>query len=336
MNVLLQKLRLIFHNTKSFSVLGHFAFYIMTKKIARISSKLYFDLFQRGGDRLIAVYAILKTSRNGEIKYYSYTAKNNKFISGYSLLRAKTNLTLHSIEKYVPTLIDMGLCFIDKNGDFVLVGNQKLKKQYNNKLLPIKIGVNLTDTAYNSLAVRVFSMEKTQKTQIEKKQTRSEIIAYGSKRLSKYYENKFGDNLEVNEKIVLSLQGFGDLKHSEDNKLRDIKSSGAYYKKKLREKGFIKTKREFKKIQKTTYSEYLQLKKYFYLSNKITYKNGWLVEELISSFETLSIKEKITVSEKTVDSAVILNEVSTVKEVYKRKPYLEFDMIDFWINGKNN
>ena len=233
MNVLLQKLRLIFHNTKSFSVLGHFAFYIMTKKTARISSKLYSALFKEGGDKLIAVYSVLKTSRGGEVKYYAYTSKNRKFISGYSLLRAKTILTLHTIEKYVPTLIDMGLCFIDKNGDFVLVGNQKLKKQYNNKLLPIKIGVNLTDTAYNSLAVRVFSMEKTQKTQIEKKQTRSEIIAYGSKRLSKYYETQLepfrtifteADNeIEKATSFLCIGYGFNDV-HVQPKLIAQIKS----------------------------------------------------------------------------------------------------------------
>jgi len=314
--------------------LGGIAFY-MNKKIARISSKLYFDLYQKGGDKLIAVYAILKTSRNNEVKYYSYTSKNNKFIGGYSLLRAKTNLTLHSIQKYVSILIDMELCFIDKNGDFVLLGNDKIKKKYNNKLLPIKIGVNLTDTAYNSLAVRAFSMEKTQKTQIEKKQTRSEIIACGSSRVSKYYDKKYGHNLEVNEKIVLSLQGFGDLKHGEDNKIRDIKSSGAYYKRKLREKGFIKTKREFKKIEKITYNEYLQMKKYFNLSNKVTYKNGWLVEEQISSFTTSFIKKE-TVSIVEPIKTILIKDDTVNKEVYKKKQYLQFDMIDFWTNGRNN
>ncbi len=310
----------------------------MNTKTARINSRLYFDLYTRGGDKLIAVYAILKTSRNNEIKYYAYTAKNNKFISGYSLLRAKTNLTLHSIQKYVPSLIDMGLCFIDKNGDFVLLGNDKLKLKYNSKLVPIKIGSTLTETVYNSLTVRLFSAEKSQKTQIEKKQTRSEIIAYGSKKLSKYYDKKYGHNLEVNEKTVLSLQGFGDLKHGNNNNIKDIKSCGAYYKKKLREKGIIKTNREFKKLEKSTYSDYLQMKKYFSIGRKITYKNGWIVEEQISSFSTVScFSSVITVLEPTT---ILTNEVETIKhinkEVYKKKQYLQVDMIDFWINGTNS
>jgi len=307
----------------------------MNKKIARISSKLYFDLYTRGGDKLIAVYCILKTSRNNEIKYYSYTAKNNKFISGYSLLRSKTNLTLHSIQKYVPILIDMELCFIDKNGDFVLLGNDKIKQKYNGKLVPVKIGYNLTDTVYNSLTVRLFSKEKSQKTQIEKKQTRSEIIAYGSRKLSKYYDKKYGHNLEINEKTVLSLQGFGDLKHGENNNIRDIKSSGAYYKRKLREKGIVKTKREFKKLEKSTYSEYLQMKKFFTIGRKITYKNGWIVEEQISSFSTVSYNLSYTnISEPIKPVLIEENTVALeIKEEYKKKKYLQIDMIDFWINN---
>lgn len=310
----------------------------MSQKTARINSKLYFDLYTRGGDKLIAVYSILKTSRNNEVKYYSYTAKNNKFISGYPLLRAKTNLTLHSIKKYVPILIDMGLCFIDKNGDFVLLGNNKLKLKYNGKLVPIKIGSTLTETVYNSLTVRLFSAEKSQKTQIEKKQTRSEIIAYGSKKLSKYYDKKYGHNLEVNEKTVLSLQGFGDLKHGNDNNIKDIKSCGAYYKKKLREKGIIKTKREFKKLEKSTYLDYLQMKKYFTIGRKIIYKNGWIVEEQISSFSTVDSSLIFTpISEPIKPLLIEENEVYLkVTEEYKKKNYLQVDMIDFWINSKNN
>ena len=305
-------------------------------KIVRIPSKLYAELFFLGGDKLISVYSILKSSRDGEIKYYAYTSKNNKFISGYSLLRNKTILSLHSIKKYVPLLINLGLCFIDKNGDFVLLGNDKLKQKYNGKLVPITLGKNIADTADNVYLVRAFSTEKNQKTQIEKKQTRSEIIACGSHRLSKFYESKYGNNLEVNEKIVLSLQGFGVLKHGEANSIKDIKSSGSYYKRKLSEKGLITTNREFKKIQKVTYSEYLNIKKYYNISNKMKFNRGWLVEEQVSSFSVNSIVAQPI----TQDIEVLIKENISIKEVkveqYKKKPYLEFDMIDFWINGGNN
>ncbi len=308
----------------------------MSKKVARISSKLYFDLYQQGGDKLIAVYAILKTSRNGEIKYYSYKSKNNKFVGGFSLLRSKTNLTLHSIKKYVPILIDMGLCFIDKNGDFVMIGNEKIKDLYNSrKLVPINIGVNLSETSLYSFSVRSFSAEKKQQTEINKKLTRREILLQGAnpKNLKAYKSAKkvikrYGEVIEINEKTVLSLQGFGVLKHSKENEIKDIKSSGSYWKSKLKKSNIIKTRREFKKIHKMAFSEYLSLKKYGELSNRHTYKNGYLVEEIVSSFSTKSIM--FTPQPKDVE-IVAVNE----KEVYKKKSYLQFDMIDFWVNGSN-
>jgi hypothetical protein len=306
----------------------------MNKKVARISSKLYFDLYQKGGDKLIAVYVILKTSRNGEIKYYSHKSKNNKFVGGFSLLRSKTNLTLHSIKKYVPILIDMGLCFIDKNGDFVMIGNEKIKDLYNSrKLVPINIGVNLSETSLYSFSVRSFSAEKKQQTEINKKLTRREILLQGAnpKNLKAYKSAKkvikrYGEVIELNEKTVLSLQGFGVLKHSKENEIKDIKSSGSYWKSKLKKSNIIKTRREFKKIHKMGFSEYLSLKKYGELSNKHTYKNGYLVEEVVSSFSTKSV---MFITQPKVVEIVAVKE----KEVYKKKPYLQFDMIDFWVNG---
>lgn len=304
----------------------------MDNKIVRIDSKLYFDLFSKGGDKLIAVYSILKSSRNSEVKYYAYKSKNNKFVSGYSLLRAKTNLTLHSIQKYTPILIDMGLCFIDKNGDFVLLGNTKTKELYNSKkLVPIIIGANVTETALYSFAVRSFSAEKKQKTEINKKLTRSEILLQGAnpKNYKQYKRAKttlkrFGEVTNLNEKTVLSLQGFGVLKHSKDNCIGDIKSSGSYWRKKLKKANIIKTKREFKTVKKMSFSEYLTFKKYGDLTNRHTYKNGYLVKEVISSFCNRVVFNKI---EK------LILEVTVVKEEYKKKPYLQFDMIDFWVNG---
>ena len=316
-----------------FCLLGGFAFTIMNKKIARINSRLYFDLFHRGGDKLVAVYAILKTSRNGEVKYYSYKSNNNKFVSGYALLRAKTNLTLHTIEKYVPVLIDMGLCFIDKNGDFVLLGNDKINTLYSSrKLVPVTIGANVTETVLFSFSVRSFSAERKQQTEINKKLTRSEVISQGAnprnlKELKKAQRllKTFGEVTNLTEKTVLSLNGFGVLKHTEKNEIKDIKSSGSYWRKKLKNANIIKTKREFKKVQQMSFAEYLNFKKYGELTNRHTYKNGYLVEETISSFSTKVLLPKLNVE---------ISATKELKQEYKKKSYLEFDMIDFWVNGQ--
>ena len=312
-------------------------------KTVRIPSKLYAELFFLGGDKLISVYTILKSSRNGGVKYYAHTSNNNKPVSGFALLRKQTNLTLHSIKKYVPMLIDLGLCFIDKNGDFVLLGNDKLKTKYNTKLVPITVGKNLTETSYNVYIVRGFSMQKNQQKQINKKLTQREQIAQISNpktladyKTAKRLVRKHGeDGIEVVEKTVLSLQGFGDLKHGEDNSIKDIKSSGAYYKKKLKEKGLIQTKREFEKIQKMTYSDYLNLKKFGELDRKHVYKNGWLVKETVSSFSMISsitaVAEEVkveTIKETGLSTIILLDSCKD----YKKKSYLQFDMIDFWLS----
>jgi hypothetical protein len=311
-------------------------------KIVRIPSKLYAELFLKGGDKLISVYTILKSSRDGEVKYYSYTSRNNKKLSGFNLLRNKTSLTLHTIEKYVPMLIELGLCFIDKNGDFVLLGNDKLKDKYNTKLVPLKVGKNLTDTSYNVYLVRGFSMEKSQTKQINKKLTQREQIAQisnpktladykAAKRFVKIHGEK---GVEVIEKTVLSLQGFGVLKHSEKNEIRDIKSSGAYYKRKLIEKGLITTKREFKRIEKMSYSEFLNRKEFGELDRKNLYKNGWLVEETVSSFSTSFIKDKVINKPSKEQKETVIFKLKDTCSNYRRKEYLQFDMIDFWVNSK--
>ena len=308
----------------------------MEKRIARLNSRLYFDLLVRGGDKLIAVYSILKTSRNGEVKYYAYKSKNNKFVSGYALLRAKTNLTLHTIQKYVPVLIDMGLCFIDKNGDFVLLGNDKTNELYNSrKLVPVTIGANITETVLFSFAVRSFSAEKKQQTEINKKLTRSEVISQGAnpRNLKEYKKAQrilktHGEVTNLTEKTVLSLDGFGVLKHTEENNIKDIKSSGSYWRRKLKNANIIKTRREFKKVQEMSFSEYLTLKKYGDLTNRHTYKDGYLVEETISSFST-KIKKSALPQER-----VEIPATKQLKQEYKKKSYLQFDMIDFWINGQ--
>jgi len=309
-------------------------------KIFRLPSRLFYDLWDKGnnfsgltGEKLIAVYSILKSSREKEVKYYSYKSKNNKIISGYSLLRAKTNLSLHVIQKYVPVLIEMGLCFIDKNGDFVLLGNEKVKELYNcTKLVPIRIGRNLIDTADNILSVKLFAAEKQQKLQYKKRLTRSEIIKQGvdpknSQQLKKAQSvlKRFGDITNLNEKTVLSVEGFAVLKHGAENNLKNIKSSGNYIKRKLKIKGLVKTKRQFEKIQKMSYEDYLNFKKLGMLTYRHTYSNGFLVEEKISSFSPVDL---ITTKEEKIVEPVI------IKSEYNNKPYLEFDMIGFWINGK--
>ncbi len=299
-------------------------------KIVRISSKLYFDLYTRGGDKLIAVYSILKASRDGEIKYYSYKSKNNKTISGYALLRAKTNLTLYSIERYVPHLIDMGLCFIDKNGDFVVLGGQKVKELYNSyKLVPILIGKNVIDTAYNVMSVRIMSEEKQQFRQIQLKQNRSELLKQVSNPTNhKTYKKalkvlqRYGEEVTVIDKTVLSNQGYAYLKDgSEDNK-----SKGAYWKRVMKNKGIVKTRRRFNLLGEISFADYLSLKNNGYKNRRLTYVNGNLAEEQISSFKAVNL-----ITEQKQHS-IQLEVIKPIKEKVKPLHHLSFDMVAWWSN----
>lgn len=313
------------------------------KGIFRIPSQLYFDLWTKGneipsltGDKLIAVYSILKFYRDNGIKYYAYKSKNNKNISGYALLRAKTNISLHTIEKYVPVLIEMGLCFIDNNGDFVLLGNQKTKDLYSSyKLVPIVIGKNVIETALNVMSVILFSAQKEQKNQYKKKLTRSEQLKQGadpknSKQYKKYKAilKQFGEVTNLNEKTVLSNEGFSVIKHGKENNIKNLKSNGCYWKRRFKSVGLVKTKRVFEKIQAMTRLQYLELKKLGLLERKFTYVDGFLVEEKVSSFSAIDLTKLETVLEVTV-----IKEISEPITNYKKKNYLQVDMIDFWING---
>ena len=58
----------------------------MEKQHVHINSKLYADLFSLGGDNLVAVYCMLKFSKNGEIKIYKEKNRNI-----YHTLKTKTN-----------------------------------------------------------------------------------------------------------------------------------------------------------------------------------------------------------------------------------------------------
>lgn len=313
----------------SFVRLGGFAFLIMNKKIVRISSRLYFDLFQRGGDKLIAVYCTIKSSREFD-KYYSYTSKNNKILCGYSLLRAKTTLTLHVIKSYVPILIDMGLCSIIDNGDFYILGGEKIKELYDSKkLVPILIGSNLNNTADNVMSVRLHAEHNEQQRQINKKQYRSELLKQASnptnyklfKKAQRLLKKLGEEKITIVDTVVLSNQGYALLKNGSEDK----KSMGGYWKSKLVKKGIITSERRFKKLQKMTYSEYLTYKS-FYSNNKAVFKNGFLCEEQIASLSPINL----------ISSPIIQDTVKVSVEVNKQVKglsHLSFDMVAWWKNN---
>ena len=280
----------------------------MEKQHVHINSKLYADLFSLGGDNLVAVYCMLKFSKNGEIKIYKEKNRNI-----YHTLKTKTNLSVTTLRKYIKQLVKLEVCYFDSVGNFVLKGNNKLNKEYKKeKLVRVKVG-SYKQTRLFSFFVRIRTMERLQKKAIDRRHEQNKILARQRKGhcITKREKNflksceMYKSEGDYNAKTVLSNQGYSKLKKGYEAS----KSVGYYWKKKLVSAEIIKTERQFKFLRKGTLLDYLQNREF---DRTIVFKNGKIYKELIPSFTT---------------------NIDTKKEVYKKKNYLQFDMIDFWING---
>lgn len=267
--------------------------------ISRIPSRLYYALFKEGGDNLLSVYCSLKAFKAGQIKFKAYKSKNNKFVSGYSLLRSQTNISLSSLKRYVPVLETMGLLKFEENGDVSLLGNKKLKSLYGNKIVPVPVCNKLVNTRYACMTVRLHSKQQQQFRMIEKKANLSELLMQGEsgvktlkqlKKLKKLIKEHGNDVSKLNytDETVLSIQGYAFLKHHKE----DNKSLGNYYKKKLKEKGLVATRRRFKEFsdaQSMSYSEFNFLRKEGATPSNIVFRCNRMMEEVTSSFTPINI-----------------------------------------------
>lgn len=254
-----------------------------------INSRLYADLFENGGDNLVAVYTMLKSAKNGGIKIY----KENRSI--YHTLKSKTNLSISTLRKYIKVLMEMDICYFDLSGNFVLAGNNKINKEFRsrrNKCVPVEIGT-YKETKLYSFRVRVLTAEQQQKNRIDRRYKQNNIIARESKsyrlseeelRFKKSWTKsdlKYADNLEsFNAKTVMSNHGFSRLKFGETKS----KSSGQYWKKKLVRAGIIKTRRKYQYIKKCSYKEYRVLK--LTVDKSLMFSEGKLFKELCPEFTT--------------------------------------------------
>lgn len=281
-----------------------------------LNSKLYSDLFDQGGDELIAVYSLLRFHKRGKTKY-----QNEGKLTGYKLLHNKTKLSLTTLKRYVPQLIELNLCRFDKHNQLFITGTNKINKLYKTKrpkLVPIEIGT-YKQTKLFSFRVRILRMEQNQKNRIDRRDALNNIIGKreNNRFLSKsefamfkamkdtdwdYYNS---GNFEAN--TVLSNQGYSKLKG---------RSSGAYWKKELVSAGIIKTKRNIKFIRKCTKAEYNKIK----LSDRsFSHYKGKLYKEFASRFTTTEFytKEK---------------EITQPEEKMKPLVHLSFDFCAFLAN----
>ena len=248
-----------------------------------INSKLYSTIFFEGGDTLLAVYAKLKFAKRNSTKIFK---ENGRSI--YHTLKTETNLSITTLRRYVKVLIKLNLCSIDSEGNFAMVGTTNINKLYKSKKsIRVEIGT-FAQTKIFSFRVRIYTMEKSQKKAIDRKDKQINIIArqskgYWTSKAEKHFVNIChfkGKTVEdFNAKTILSNQGYSKLKHGAERS----KSSGKYWRNKLVKASIIQVKRGFQFLKRCTRSEYLRNRGY---DRSIVFKNGKMFKELIPYFTT--------------------------------------------------
>jgi DNA-binding transcriptional ArsR family regulator len=277
----------------------------------RLQSTLYRQLYTEGGDRLVAVYCMLRSVR-GRYNYFPVMkATNGKRIMGASLLSHLTGISKPTLEKYLKPLKKLGLVHINLAGEVFIKGTNKLNILYQNKgsrvkLVPIIIGKNISDTAYYSKYVRFHSNLRAQNRMIGKKILRNDLLEQLNKsrtnpsyritaenyRAALYLEKKLekrkkGKELQLEN--ILSLNMYGYLSNVN---LTNLKSGGAYYKKKLKQKGMVYSERRFSVFDKSpSYEAFLLMKKYNVDGHKLFYRGRNVFKEEASKFRVLPIQE---------------------------------------------
>lgn len=236
---------------------------------------------------LLAVYATLLKYRT-EGHYYS--PKNE--LKGYKLLSQQTCISENTLRKNIPTLIGMGLCYFSNNGGFFLVGRNKVNQLFENttkKMVPVYIGNTFCETKGNVKLILIRTNLKRQEKAYRKKATLHKVKEATEKgiRVSNAEYNLYKksnvdfNNLNKVENTVLSNNGFSKILG--ENK---SESFGKYWKNTLEKRGFISTRRRYRRInnKKLSYSEYKTIKNQLISSYGvfIGYLNGYLVEYICS------------------------------------------------------
>ena len=222
-------------------------------------------------DKLCSVFIFLRGSKNGQ-RRYSPTGK----LKHFGLLKSQTNLSRHSIETYVPKLIELGLVTLNSDGGVSIISTTRSYRLFGADckrqiLIPIQMCDSYIKTSVQVGFVRVKTNIKNQKKQIDKKETQKKLLkkyVYQSnnpqktilniaeiracKKLIKNYGSVDKFMSDYCEETILSQKGFANLNKDVD---------GRYFKKQLSDCGFIKTEIRKKVLfRNMSYKKYLSLK----------------------------------------------------------------------------
>lgn len=289
---------------------------IREQKTVRIDSMLFHILHERGGYNLVAVYCELKAFRNRPEKYVPITHSNNKKSSGYRLLQKCTSISIPTLKKNVPLIIEMGLGEFDFSGGFLMKGNRKTRLSTSGKLVPIKIGKSYTDTRLSAKFVVLSSNLRRQKILWKRKETLSELFkvkksnnGFLSKRDMTLLDQACSrgeslGNMQMVKNSILSNKRIHELVSNRvsTNDLSS-KSCGKYIKKKFREKGWIETRRRFRDIlnRYVPIDEYLRMKLSIRRAGEIvTWRKGRVVKEICNEINDISEKINLSVCSQTL------------------------------------
>lgn len=293
-----------------------------------INSQLYHKLFTEGGDRLVAVYCMLRATK-GSRDYIRSTDK----LKGHSLLRKETGMAVKTLKKYVSKLESLNLCRFTKDGSFSMTGRIKINqeyttqsKYYKHKFVRVVVGKSIADTALNSYKIRLHALESTLKRRIDREAKLRNIFARKEAGLYLHHreytlwkESTLPEkHTYISEQPQLSIKGFGKMKTGNWDELY----KGQYWKKKVVNSGFIKTRRYSIFIRKCSRKEFEELSWSPDL-RKLNHYKGGLYQETTSIFSTA---EKIELKQ-DIDYRP--------RPKVKPKDYLQFDMLAWWMNAED-
>lgn len=232
---------------------------------------LIFNINSVDSDKLCSVFVHLRGSKNGRRRY-----QPKGKLKHYSLLKSETNLSRHTLEKYVPYLIELGLVKLNLDGGVTIIGFDSSFKRFNTtkkrkKYIPIEMHKSHLKTAVSVGNVRIINSINAQEKYIDKKDTQTKIIkrhqfqlknpnlkimSKAQYRVIDRIIEKYGSFEKFQstycEETILSQQGFANLNKNKN---------GRYFKKQLVDCGMIESKIRTEKLtNKISYKKFLTLK----------------------------------------------------------------------------
>lgn len=277
---------------------------IRGKKTIRLDSVLFSKLHEKGGYSLIAIYCELKAFRNKPERYIPIKHTTNRKIStGYSLLKICTGISINTLKKNVPLLIEMNLGHFDTKGGFFLHGNNKTRLSIKKKMVPIQIGKSFTDTRLSAKFVIISSNLRRQSVVWKKKETLRELFKVACSN-DGFISKKELTILNQAHQDGIDLRGLKPVKNSilSNKRIYELisgrivdsvsgKSSGKYIKNRFKKMGWIHTRRRFKDF----FGRYVAFKEYAIWKaaggkarERISWRKGRIVQELCSEVIDLS------------------------------------------------